>query len=264
MPDGLWSFASCLHSSKREPAANWLTRIQELLCRGALPPEGRRNPSWGTLTLCSRGATFAINTRCLHPGWSVNVGTDSSVRINRLLANWGQGNEEAREALIPMVYSELRRQARRYLRGERPDHTLESAALVNEAYLRLVRQEAPQWQNRAHFFGVAAQLMRHILVDHARNRLAAKRGAGAPRLAIDPELVPAQTPGIDLVALDDALGKLAALDSQQARLIELRFFGGLSIEEAAVVLGVSPATVKREWATARAWLRRELKRYEGT
>jgi RNA polymerase sigma factor (TIGR02999 family) len=194
----------------------------------------------------------------------VNLGADSSTRINKLLADWGRGNEEAREALIPMVYNELRRQARRHLRGERPDHTLESAALVNEAYLRLVRQGVPERQNRAHFFGVAAQLMRHILVDHARNRLAAKRGAGAPRLSFDAELVPAQKVEIDLVALDYALGKLAALDSEQARLIELRFFGGLSIEEAAVVLGVSPATVKREWATARAWLRRELKRYEAT
>jgi RNA polymerase sigma factor (TIGR02999 family) len=192
------------------------------------------------------------------------LGADSSTRINKLLADWGQGNEAAREALIPVVYNELRRQARRYLRGERPDHTLESAALVNEAYMRLVRQEAPAWQNRAHFFGVAAQLMRHILVDHARNRLAAKRGAGAPRLALDPELAPAQKAGIDLVALDDALSRLTALDSQQGRLIELRFFGGLSIEETAVVLGVSPATVKREWVTARAWLRRELKRYEQT
>jgi RNA polymerase sigma factor (TIGR02999 family) len=192
------------------------------------------------------------------------VSADSSTRINKLLADWGRGNEEAREALIPMVYNELRRQARRHLRGERPDHTLESAALVNEAYLRLVRQGMPQWQNRAHFFGVAAQLMRHILVDHARNRLAAKRGAGAPRLSLDAELVPAQKAEIDLVALDDALAKLSALDSEQARLIELRFFGGLSIEEAAVVLGISPATVKREWATARAWLRRELKRNEGT
>ena len=191
------------------------------------------------------------------------MGADSSTRINKLLADWGQGNEAAREALIPVVYNELRRQARRYLRGERPDHTLESAALVNEAYMRLVRQEAPAWQNRAHFFGVAAQLMRHILVDHARNRLAAKRGAGAPRLALDPELAPAQKAGIDLVALDDALSRLTALDSQQGRLIELRFFGGLSIEETAVVLGVSPATVKREWVTARAWLRRELKRNEG-
>ena len=190
------------------------------------------------------------------------MGADSSTRINKLLADWGQGNEEAREALIPVVYNELRRQARRHLRGERPDHTLESAALVNEAYLRLVRKGVPQWQNRAHFFGVATQLMRHILVDHARNRLAAKRGAGVPRLSLDPELAPAEKPGIDLVTLDDALSKLSALDSQQGRLIELRFFGGLSIEEAAVVLGVSPATVKREWVTARAWLRRELKRNE--
>jgi RNA polymerase sigma factor (TIGR02999 family) len=191
------------------------------------------------------------------------VCADSSTRINKLLADWGRGDDEAREALIPVVYNELRRQARRYLRGERLDHTLESAALVNEAYLRLVRQEAPQWQNRAHFFGVAAQLMRHILVDHARKRIAAKRGAGAPVLALDPELAPAQKPGIDLVALDDALSKLTALDSQQGRLIELRFFGGLSIEETAIVLGISPATVKREWVTARAWLRRELKRNEG-
>jgi RNA polymerase sigma factor (TIGR02999 family) len=189
---------------------------------------------------------------------------NSSAWISKLLADWGQGNEEAREALIPLVYNELRRQARRHLRAERPDHTLESAALVNEAYLRLVRQGTPHWQNRAHFFGVAAQLMRHILVDHARNRLAAKRGAGAPVLALDPELAPAEKPGIDLIALDDALDKLGAIDRQQTRLIELRFFGGLSIEETAVVLGVSPATVKREWVTARAWLRRELKRTGGT
>lgn len=185
---------------------------------------------------------------------------DSSTRISGLLADWGRGNEEAREALIPLVYNELRRQARRHLRGERPDHTLESAALVNEAYMRMVRQDSPKWQNRAHFFGVAAQLMRHILVDHARNRLAAKRGAGAPLLALNPEIAPAENPGIDLVALDNALDKLAAIDPQQTRLIELRFFGGLSIEETAVVLGVSPATVKREWVTARAWLRREMKK----
>lgn len=184
---------------------------------------------------------------------------DSSARINHLLAEWRLGKEEAREALIPLVYNELRRQARRYLRGERPDHTLESAALVNEAYLRLVRQDTPQWENRAHFFGVAAQLMRHILVDHARNRRAGKRGAGAPQLALDPQLIPAAKPGTDLVALDDALCKLADLDPQQSRLVELRFFGGLSIEEAALVLDVSPATVKREWAVARAWLGRELK-----
>jgi len=183
-----------------------------------------------------------------------------STQINRLLADWGHGDQDAREALIPLVYEELRRLARHRLWHERPDHTLQSAALVNEAYLRLVRQETPQWQNRAHFLGVAAQLMRQILVDHARKHLAAKRGAGAPRLSFDPEIALPQKPEVDFVALDTALNKLAALDPQQSRLIELRFFGGLSIEETAVVLGISPATVKREWATARAWLQRELKK----
>lgn len=187
----------------------------------------------------------------------------SSGQINRLLADWGQGDERAREALIPVVYNELRRLARQRLWHERPDHTLQSAALVNEAYLRLVRQETPHWRNRAHFFGVAAQLMRQILVDHARKRLAAKRGAGAPRLTLDPELAPAEKPELDVVALDAALAKLSALDREQGRLIELRFFGGLSIEETAVVMGISPATVKREWATARAWLQRELKKEAG-
>jgi RNA polymerase sigma factor (TIGR02999 family) len=184
----------------------------------------------------------------------------SSKRIDKLLAEWGQGNEEARDALIPVVYEELRRMARRHLWNERPDHTLQSAALVNEAYLRLAGQKAPQWRNRAHFFGVAANLMRHILVDHARNRVAAKRGGGATLLALDPDFSVAQKPTIDLVALDGALGKLAVLDEQQARVIEMRFFGGLSIDETAVVLHLSSATVKREWVTAREWLRRELNR----
>ena len=186
----------------------------------------------------------------------------SSERVSKLLLNWGQGDQGAREALIPLVYDELRRLARRYLRRERPDHTLQSAALVNEAYLRLIRQDQPQWQNRAHFFGVAAQLMRHILVDHARHRAAAKRGAGAPRLTLDPDVALPQARDVDLVALDDVLNQLAALDPQQSRLVELRFFGGLSIEETSVVLGVSPATVKREWATARAWLQREMRNKE--
>jgi RNA polymerase sigma factor (TIGR02999 family) len=188
------------------------------------------------------------------------VRPDSSSQISRLLADWSQGNQEAREELIPMVYDELRRLARRHLWHERPDHTFQSAALVNEAYLRLVRQDAPQWQNRSHFFGVAAQLMRHILVDHARNRLAAKRGGGAERLSLEVDVALVQKPQVDLVALDAALDKLAALDADQSRLIELRFFGGLSIEETAAVMGVSPATVKREWTTARAWLQRELRR----
>jgi RNA polymerase sigma factor (TIGR02999 family) len=183
----------------------------------------------------------------------------SSSQVSKLLVNWRRGDQGAREALIPLVYNELRRLARLHLRRERPDHTLQSAALVHEAYLRLIRQDQPQWQNRAHFFGVAAQLMRHILVDHARNRAAAKRGAGVPRLSLDEEVALPQARDVDIVALDDALNQLAALDLQQSRVVELRFFGGLSIEETSVVLGISPATVKREWATARAWLQREMK-----
>ena len=183
-------------------------------------------------------------------------------QVSQLLVNWRQGDEGAREALIPLVYDELRRLARRHLRRERPDHTLQSAALVHEAYLRLIRQDQPQWQNRAHFFGVAAQVMRHILVDHARNRAAGKRGAGAARLSLDSELALPQTRNVDVVALDDALNQLAAMDLRQSRVVELRFFGGLSIEETSVVLGISPATVKREWATARAWLQREIKNKE--
>jgi RNA polymerase sigma factor (TIGR02999 family) len=186
--------------------------------------------------------------------------TASSARITELLANWGQGNADAREALMPLVYDELRRIARRHLWRQRPNHTLQSAALVNEAYLRLVRQESPQWQNRAHFFGVAAQAMRQILVDYARSRLAAKRGAGAPRFTLDTKIaLPEQEKEeVDLVALDDALNTLTALDPRQSRIIELRFFGGLSIQDTAVVLGISPATVKREWTMARMWLHREL------
>jgi RNA polymerase sigma factor (TIGR02999 family) len=185
----------------------------------------------------------------------------SSARITELLAQWGQGNADAREALVPLVYDELRRIARRHLWRQRPNHTLQSAALVNEAYLRLVHQESPKWQNRAHFFGVAAQAMRHILVDYARSRLAAKRGAGAPRFTLDTKIaLPEQEKKdeLDLVALDDALNTLTALDPRQSRIIELRFFGGLSIQDTAVVLEISPATVKREWAMARMWLHREM------
>ncbi len=183
----------------------------------------------------------------------------SSGQVSKLLLSWGKGDPEAREALIPLVYDELRRLARHHLRGERADHTLQSAALVNEAYLRLIRQDQPQWQNRAHFFGVAAQLMRHILVDHARSRAAAKRGAGAPRITLDASVALPQEREVDVVALDDALKQLATMDPKASRVVELRFFGGLSIEETSVVLGVSPATVKREWATARAWLQREMR-----
>jgi RNA polymerase sigma-70 factor (ECF subfamily) len=153
----------------------------------------------------------------------------------------------------------LRRIARSRLRHERPDHTLQSGALVNEAYLRLFGEKSPEWKNRAHFFGVAAQVMRHILVDHARQRGAAKRGGNVARITLDTHVALPQKRDLDLLALDDALKRLAELDEQQSRLIELRFFGGLSIVETAAVLNISAATVKREWATARAWLQREMK-----
>jgi RNA polymerase sigma factor (TIGR02999 family) len=161
---------------------------------------------------------------------------------------------------MPLVYGELRRIAQRYLRNERPSHTLQSTALVNEAYVRMVAQDFPQWQNRAHFFAVAAQLMRHILVDYARNQRAAKRGGGVCKLALDESEEAPLPRDVDLVALDDALKALAIMDEQQSRVVELRFFGGLSIDDTAEALGISSSTVKRDWVTARAWLYRELDR----
>ena len=181
--------------------------------------------------------------------------------VTELLLAWGAGDRAALDALLPLVYAELRRQAARALRHESPEHTLQPTALVHEAYFRLVEQERVQWRNRAQFFGVAAQLIRRILIDHARARHAAKRDGGV-RLTLDH--ADAQSGGgaadaaVDLLELHEALERLAALDPDQGRLVELRYFAGLSIEETAEVLGVSPATVKREWAVARAWLRREL------
>lgn len=181
--------------------------------------------------------------------------------VTRLLLDWGNGNREALDALAPLVYDELRRLAQSYLRRERSDHTLQGTALVNEAYLRLVDQKNVKWQNRAHFFGVAAQMIRRILVDHARGHQAAKRGAGAAKLSLDDALaVPGVGKDLNLVNLDEALKELEELDARQARIIELRYFTGLSIEETAEVVGVSPATVKREWTAARAWLFRQLSR----
>jgi RNA polymerase sigma factor (TIGR02999 family) len=174
---------------------------------------------------------------------------------------WRAGDSESLQALIPLVYAELRRIARHHLRLERPDHTLQSTALVHEAYLRLMKQGAAQIENRAHFLGVASLLMRQILVDHARGRGAAKRGGGF-KLQLDEASVAQKSRSPDLVALDDALNELARLDAQQARIVELRFFGGLSIEDTALVIGVSRTTIKREWATARAWLRREMAKSE--
>jgi RNA polymerase sigma factor (TIGR02999 family) len=178
--------------------------------------------------------------------------------VTRLLVDWGNGDREALEKLTPLVYQELKRLAARYLRRERREHTLQSTALVHEAWLRLIDQKQVHWQNRAQFFGIAAEMIRRILIDHARGRQAAKRGDGAIKLSLDDALATPNRCDLDLVALDDALHDLGKLDPQQGRLVELRFFAGLSIEESAEALGVSPATVKREWTAAKAWLYREI------
>jgi len=183
---------------------------------------------------------------------------DSSNQVTQLLIRWRGGDREALEALMPLVYDELRRLAHHYLRQERNDHTLQSTALVHEAYLRLAGQNPPEWQNRAHFFGIAAHLMRQILVEYARGRGAAKRGGSACRLTLDEGLALSTELSVDVVALDRALKELCALDEQQSRIVELRFFAGLTIEDTSNVLGISPATVKRDWVTARAWLYRAM------
>ncbi len=174
--------------------------------------------------------------------------------VTRLLKEWGNGRQEALDQLLPRIYAELRRLASSYLRRERPDHTLQPTALVHEAFLKLVDQRAVRWQNRAHFFGIAAQAMRRILVDHARAHAADKRGAGERAVSLDEVSVAIGAPDIDVLALDEALTRLATLDLQQSRVVELRFFGGLTLEETAQVLNISPATVGREWTLAKAWL----------
>jgi len=189
---------------------------------------------------------------------------DSSKQVTELLVRWRWGDREALDSLLPLVYDELRRIARHYLQGERPGHTLQSTALVNEAYVRMVAQDFPQWQNRAHFFAVAAQLMRQILVDHARNHRASKRGGDVYKVSLDEAGDQPQAIDIDIVALDDALKNLAVMDLQQSKVVELKFFAGLSIEDTAEVIGISASTVKRDWITARAWLYRELDRKSAT
>lgn len=179
--------------------------------------------------------------------------------VTHLLIQWSKGDSAALDALVPLVYDELRRLAQLYLSREKPGHTLSSTALVHEAYLRLVKQKDVTWQNRAHFFGVASRMMRRILVDHARRHGYAKRGGGGMTISLDETVASAPEREINLVALDDALDTLAKLDERQSRMVELRFFGGLSIEETSEVLGVSAPTVKREWASARAWLYREIR-----
>src|SRR6266851_9382128 len=184
--------------------------------------------------------------------------TQSPKEITRLLVAWGNGDESALVDLTALVYEELHRLAHHYMSGERAGHTLQTTALVNEAYVRLIDWKNVRWQSRAHFFAVSAQLMRRILVDFARTRGYQKRGGGARAVTLDDAAVVTDGKGADMVALDEALLALAKLDARQSRVVELRFFGGLSIEEVAEVLKVSPATVQRDWSLARAWLHREL------
>jgi RNA polymerase sigma factor (TIGR02999 family) len=184
--------------------------------------------------------------------------TPSPSNLTEMLHDWSDGDREALDKLVPIVYEELRRQAARYLRRERHGHTLQTTALIHEAYIRLIDQRNVRWQNRAHFFGIAAQLMRRILVDHARSRQAAKRGGSDIKLPLEEAMFASEGREVDLVALDEALERLAAIDPQQSRVVELKFFSGLSVEETAEVLGVSSRTVKRDWNVAKAWLRREI------
>ena len=195
------------------------------------------------------------------PGAGV-VPEASDEKITRLLQDWSHGDSHAQEALASAVYRELRNLARHYMARERRDHTLQATALVHEAYLRLVDQRA-EWKSRAHFFAVASSMMRRILVDHAKRHLASKRGGSAlPKVSLDDAVTLSAEPSVDLIALNDALSALAEIDPQRARIVELRFFGGLSNEESAEILGISTATVQRQWAGARAWLFHEMSRQD--
>lgn len=213
--------------------------------------------------LTSFGPYSRLFPKCEVPSGTkgVLVSESPSQPISALLTKWRAGDREALQALIPLVYRELRSIAQHHLGQERSDHTLQSTALVHEAYLRLTKQAPAEVENRAHFLAVASQLMRQILVDHARKHRAAKRGGGL-KLELQEAMTSQKAPNVDLIALDHALNELARLDPQQSSIVEMRFFGGLSIEDTAEVIGVSQTTVKREWATARAWLRRELNKSE--
>jgi RNA polymerase sigma factor (TIGR02999 family) len=184
--------------------------------------------------------------------------TPSPGEVTQLLVDWGNGNKAALDRLTPLVHEELHRLAHRHMRRERPNHTLQTSALVNEAYVRLVDQRNLHWKNRAHFFSIASRLMRRILVDLARAHYRGKRSGTALQVSLDEAAIVSRERAAELVALDEALTRLAAIDVRKSKVVELRFFGGMSVEEAAEALGVSPITVKRDWSTAKAWLYREL------
>src|SRR5712692_10387036 len=184
--------------------------------------------------------------------------TPSPGEVTQLLVDWGNGDKAALDRLTPLVHEELHRLAHRHMRLERPNHTLQTTALVNEAYVRLVDQRNLHWKNRAHFFSIASRLMRRILVDLARAHKRAKRGGGAPQVSLDEAAMVSSERAAELVALDEALTTLAAIDQRKSQVVELRFFGGMSVEETAEALRVSPVTIKRDWSTAKAWLYREI------
>lgn len=189
---------------------------------------------------------------------SFEMTESQSHQVTQLLIKWSNGDKAALDKLMPLIHEELRRLAHQYMSRERSGHTLQTSALVNEAYIRLVNRKGVQWQNRAHFFAIAANSMRSILVDHARSHAYAKRGGGAHKITLDDGLIVSQERAAEVVALDDVLKQLADIDPQQSRIVELRFFGGLTIEETAEVVQLSPATIKREWNIAKAWLYHQL------
>ena len=217
------------------------------------PPTDAKYRFFNRLTSASKDAIVPRELRLA----GVAVSTTKSQSVSEMLAQWRAGDEESLRRLMPLVYNDLRRLAHYHLRRERPDHTLQTTALVHEAYLSLTKQEAIDFENRAHFFAICANLMRQILVQYARSRKAAKRDGGY-KITLDDAIALPQGRGVDLIALDDALNGLAKLDPQQSRIVELRFFGGLSIEETSKALGISPATVKRYWTTAKLWLHNEI------
>jgi RNA polymerase sigma factor (TIGR02999 family) len=190
----------------------------------------------------------------------MNSSSDTTQDITHLLRQFSDGNREALDDLLPLVYDELRRQAANYLRRERHDHTLQTTALIHEAYIKLINPREVRWQNRAHFFAIAAQTMRRVLVDYARSKLCKKRGGDPIQITLDEGVMKSDQKSIDLLALDEALTRLAALDEQKARVVELKYFSGMTTEETAEVLGISSRTVERNWLMAKAWLNRELSR----
>lgn len=190
----------------------------------------------------------------------MNQTEDNSRDITQILREWSDGKREALDQLLPLVYNQLRRQAANYLRRERPDHTLQTTALIHEAYIKLIDQKSVQWKNRAHFFAIAAQAMRRILVDYARTKHRNKRGGDAAKMSLeDATMIAVEEKSIDLMALDEALNKLAVMDELKSRIVELKYFSGLDVDETAEVLGVSRKTIERHWTMAKAWLHRELK-----